>query len=80
MILTRFTGVYLTQVGSTDTFDSNLTLGTRMKLDQDRAASKDSKRVYEAPELVALGAAKDITRNVNQLGGGDAVYSLLRHS
>lgn len=47
------------------------------KVDQ---GSVSSKRVYSAPELVVFGDVKDMTRNVNEVGPGDAFYSVLRHS
>lgn len=40
--------------------------------------TKQTKKLdYVAPAVVTFGDAKEMTQNVNQLGGGDVVFSLL---
>jgi hypothetical protein len=51
-----------------------------MNTEKNAATPETAKRAYEAPDLVRFGSAKEITQNVNQFGGGDAQFSLLRHS
>ena len=51
-----------------------------MKLDNQVEASENSKRSYKTPDLVVFGDAKEMTRNVNEVGPGDALFSVLRHS
>ena len=51
-----------------------------MNTEKNSVTPETAKRAYEAPDLVQFGSAKEITQNVNQLGGGDAQFSLLRHS
>lgn len=43
-------------------------------------SSESQKLAYSAPDLIAFGDAKEMTRNVNEFGGGDVQFSLLRHS
>lgn len=51
-----------------------------MNIDKKLDASETGKLAYAAPELVAFGDAKLMTRNVNEVGPGDAIFSVLRHS
>ena len=39
-----------------------------------------TKMVWEKPEVKDLGKAKDIIQNVNVVGGGDSLFSLLNPS
>jgi hypothetical protein len=51
-----------------------------MNSEKINAALATGKRTYQAPDLVAFGQAKEMTRNANQPGPGDALFSILRHS
>ncbi len=70
----------LTQSILTSRADSFSRLGLIMNTEKNAATPETAKRAYEAPDLVRFGSAKEITQNVNQFGGGDAQFSLLRHS
>jgi hypothetical protein len=70
----------LTQSILTSRADSFSRLGLIMNTEKNSVTPETAKRAYEAPDLVQFGSAKEITQNVNQLGGGDAQFSLLRHS
>jgi hypothetical protein len=51
-----------------------------MNSEKSSAVVSTGKRTYQAPDLVSFGHAKEITRNVNENGPGDAIFSILRHS
>lgn len=55
-------------------------MGLGMRTEECIQISANEKRVYIAPGLVLFGDAKDMTRNVNEPGPGDAIFSVLRHS
>lgn len=44
------------------------------------APSETSKLAYSAPVLVTFGDAKEMTRNINQVGSGDSLFSVLAGS
>ncbi len=44
------------------------------------ASSETSKLAYSAPVLVTFGDAKEMTRNINQVGSGDSIFSVLAGS
>ena len=44
------------------------------------AVCTPTKMVWEKPEVKDLGKAKDIIQNVNVVGGGDSLFSLLNPS
>ena len=39
--------------------------------------NKDSKKKWNNPSVKDLGKAKDLTKNINTVGGGDSEFSVL---